>query len=82
MWTFSSQIAFGLQIIHPNQFKIHLETEILLFECLYHINQQILAIKLEFTCAPIYLTNEWGENCIDFICLALQPVRNMDTKNH
>ena len=46
------------------------------------INQQILAMKLEFACAPIYLTHEGLKNCIDFICLALQPVRNMDTKNH
>ena len=35
MSIFSSQFAFGLQIIHPNQFKIHLEPEPLLFDCLY-----------------------------------------------
>ena len=35
MWTFWSKNAFGLQIIHQNRFKMHLEPETLVFECLY-----------------------------------------------
>ena len=44
------------------------------------INQQILATRLEFICAPIYLTNAGLKFCIDFICLTQQLVHNMDTK--
>ena len=45
------------------------------------INQQIIAIVLEFICALICITNEVLKNSIDFICLTKQPVRNMGTKN-
>ena len=34
------------------------------------------AIALEITCARI----KHLKNCIDFVCLTNQPVRNMDTK--
>ena len=35
MWTFWSKIAFGLQIIHQNRFKMHLKPATFVFECLY-----------------------------------------------
>ena len=54
MWTFfPSETAVGLRIIHPNRFKMHMEPETLLLGC--RITQCILAIVLEFTCAPIYI---------------------------
>ena len=45
------------------------------------INQWMLAIALEFTCAPRYVTDEGLKKCVDSICLTEQPMRNMDTKN-
>ena len=50
---FLSKIAFSLQIIHPNRFKMHLEPKHCYFDVC--INQQIFAIALEFTYAPIYI---------------------------
>ena len=44
---------FGLQIIHPNEFEMHVIPKQYYFNV--YINQQILAIALEFTYAPIYI---------------------------
>ena len=53
---FINKIAFFLQIIHPSRFKIYLESENV------QINQQILAMVLEFTCARIYITDAGLKN--------------------
>ena len=70
----------GLQIVHPNRFKMDLESESLLLG--YWNWSQISSIALKFTCARIYVTDADLEKCVHFVCLALQTMRGMDTEKH
>ena len=52
---------------------MHFESQILLcfgLVLMFLINQQILAISLEFTCARLFITDAGLNNFIDFVCLA------------